>query len=136
VKPTGYSNKPLTAKLGFKAGETVMVFNPPDWLEAELQKKAVRAVKTLPATWVHGFFTRRVQLTAFLRSLDFNNIEKGLWVSWPKKTSNIPTDLSEHTFRDTILPLGWVDIKVAAIDDTWSGLKFTRRIKRQSKALD
>jgi len=50
--------------------------------------------------------------------------EKSLWLSWPKQASGVKTDVTEQTFRDVILPLGWVDVKVAAIDDTWSGLKF------------
>jgi hypothetical protein len=83
----------------------------------------------LPALWAHGFFKSQAELDTFLDTIDLDSIEKGLWVSWPKKTSGIKTDLTEQTFRDKILPLGWVDIKVAAIDEIWSGLKFTRRNK-------
>lgn len=129
MKQAGYSDKTLLAKLGYKAGETILVFNPPEWFQTELQKEDVKLAKTLPATWVHGFFTRRTELDELLLTLDLNQIEKGLWVSWPKKSSNIPTDLSDQIVRNMVLALGWVDIKVAAIDETWSGLKFTRRKK-------
>ena len=50
-----------------------------------------------------------------------------VWVAWPKRSSGVATDLTEQTFRDLLLPTGWVDVKVAAIDDTWSGLKFVLR---------
>jgi hypothetical protein len=66
-------------------------------------------------------------LHIFLDSIDLGDIEKGLWVSWPKKSSGVKTDLTEQAFRDAILPLGWVDTKVVAIDQTWSALKFLRR---------
>ena len=50
-----------------------------------------------------------------------------VWVAWPKKASGVPTDITEDTFRELLLPTGWVDVKVCAIDDTWSGLKFVLR---------
>ena len=50
-----------------------------------------------------------------------------LWISWPKRASGVPTDVTENVLRDVVLPTGWVDIKVAAIDDTWSGLRFALR---------
>lgn len=80
-----------------------------------------------PAHWAHGFFETTAEVETFLDEFNFDDIQKGVWVSWPKKASGIKTDLSEQTFRDLILPLGWVDTKVAAIDETWSGLKFLRR---------
>ena|SRR5579872_287138 len=108
-----------------------MAFNPPAWLGAALQLNQIVVVKELPATWVFGFFSRQRELGRFLDTLDFTKIEKGLWVSWPKKTSHVPTDLTEHSFRQQVLPLGWVDVKVAAIDETWSALKFLRRTNAQ-----
>ena len=81
----------------------------------------------LPATHAHLFFASRRELQDFLNEYDINQVEKTVWFSWPKKASGVKTDLTEQSFRDAILPLGWVDTKVAAVDDTWSGLKFLRR---------
>lgn len=65
----------------------------------------------------------------FIRHTDLEHIEKSLWVSWPKKASKVVADINEQDIRDSILPSDWVDTKVAAIDETWSGLKFLRRKK-------
>jgi hypothetical protein len=127
MQPAGYSNKPLVVKLGFTPGEDVFLINPPiDFLEY-LNKEGVGLEKHLPADWLHGFFNTQAELKTFLKETDLNKISKGFWVSWPKKSSGVATDLTEQIFRDLILPLGWVDTKIAAIDETWSGLKFLRR---------
>jgi hypothetical protein len=55
-----------------------------------------------------------------------------LWVAWPKKASGVPTDLTENVLRDMLLPTGWVDTKVCAVDETWSGLKFLKRLSERS----
>ncbi|HSX44200.1 MAG TPA: hypothetical protein VLE69_02800 [Candidatus Saccharimonadales bacterium] len=125
---TGYSDTPLLKKLGYKAGENVFTLNAPGWFRVLLGQSGVVSGRALPTYWAHGFFTSQVEVENFLDTIDFDQIVKGIWVSWPKKASGKQTDLTEQTFRDLILPLGWVDIKVAAIDNTWSGLKFTRRI--------
>jgi hypothetical protein len=129
MKQAGYSGKTLAEKLGFKPLDTVYVFGAPEDFQEYLRSEHVVGSHGLPALWAHGFFKSQAELDTFLDTIDLDNIEKGLWVSWPKKTSGIKTDLTEQTFRDKILPLGWVDIKVAAIDEIWSGLKFTRRNK-------
>jgi hypothetical protein len=129
MKQAGYSGKTLAEKLGFKPLDTVYVFGAPGDFQEYLRSEHVVGSRGLPALWAHGFFKSQAELDTFLDTIDLDNIEKGLWVSWPKKTSGIKTDLTEQTFRDKILPLGWVDIKVAAIDEIWSGLKFTRRNK-------
>jgi hypothetical protein len=123
----GYSETPLLKKLGYEAGNSVYVLEGPEWFISELKKSKVDVTKKLPATWVHGFFMNQAVLETFLNVTDVSKIEKGLWVSWPKKAAKTNTDLTEQTFRDLILPYKWVDVKVAAIDDTWSGLKFLRR---------
>ena len=123
----GYSRTTLLKKLGYQAGENVWLVKAPDWFIKELQTEKITIVKKLPATWAHGFFTSQEELAEFCERCNLSQIEKALWVSWPKKASKVPTNLTEQTFRDMILPLGWVDIKVAVIDDTWSGLKFTCR---------
>jgi hypothetical protein len=127
MNQAGYSGKELIEKLGYKPLDTIYIFNAPHDFKTYLKKESVIATSGLPALWAHGFFNSQAELHDFLDSIDLDDIEKGLWVSWPKKSSRVKTDLTEQTFRDTILPLGWVDIKVVAIDENWSGLKFTRR---------
>jgi hypothetical protein len=124
---SGYSGKPLIDKLGYKPIDTVYVYKAPDNFQEYLKEKHVVGSHGLPALWAHGFFKSQADLHAFLDSIDLDDIEKGLWVSWPKKSAKVKTDLTEQVFRDEILPLGWVDFKVAAIDEIWSGLKFLRR---------
>lgn len=123
----GYADKPLFEKLDFAAGDSIFVDTTPDWYSQQAEAAGCEISADLPATHAHLFFASRAELKDFLADYDINDIEKSLWVSWPKKSSGIKTDLTEQTFRDVILPLNWVDTKVAAIDDTWSGLKFLRR---------
>jgi hypothetical protein len=123
----GYSGKSLIEKLGYKPIDTVYIYKAPADFQEYLRDEHVVGSHGLPALWAHGFFERQTDLHGFLDSIDLDDIEKGLWVSWPKKSSKVKTDLTEQYFRDVILPLGWVDIKVAAVDQTWSALKFARR---------
>lgn len=128
----GYSGKPLVEKLGYKPGDSVCLFNGPAWFNEELTESGIMVTDDIPATWVHCFFRTQKELVAFCENFNLSQIEKGLWTSWPKKSSGIETELTEQMFRDYILPLGWVDIKVAAIDNEWSGLKFTRRRAKET----
>jgi len=123
----GYSGTSLAKKLGFEPGDTVFAETTPDWYSDFVVKHAIELTPGLPATHAHIFFNSQTELADFLKNNDLNDIKKSLWVSWPKKASGVKTDLTEQTFRDLILPTGWVDTKIAAIDDTWSGLKFLRR---------
>jgi hypothetical protein len=122
-----YSDKKLVEKLGFRPLDTVYVFNAPKDFIAYLKSEHVIAHNGLPAFWAHGFFKSHAELQEFLDTINLDSIEKGFWVSWPKKSSGVKTDLTDQIFRDVILPLGWVDTKVTAIDQTWSALKFLRR---------
>lgn len=125
---SGYSGTPLLKKLGYRENDSVFLYGPaPEWFLKELASNKVLVVADPVAMWAHAFFTSQAGLQEFMMDSSMNQIEKALWVSWPKKSSGVQTDLTEQIFRDVILPTGWVDIKVAAIDDTWSGLKFTRR---------
>jgi len=126
-KNVGYSGTPLVKKLGFSRGESVYVEMSPGWYTKFADDNMIELSAGLPATHAHMFFDSRVELADFLKHSNLDDIEKSLWASWPKKSSGVKTDISEQDFRDAILPLGWVDTKVAAIDDTWSGLKFLRR---------
>ena len=121
------SDKPLAAKLGFQPGDTVLVETTPDWYSEMADAAGFEITPNLPATHVHLFVSSQKELYEFLDDYSLDDVEKSAWFSWPKKASGLKTDLTEQSFRDIILPLGWVDTKVAAVDDTWSGLKFLRR---------
>jgi len=123
----GDSGTPLIGKLGFHPGEFIYVEDTPDWYSKFTSEHSLDLTPGLPATHVHLFCDSQASLQQFLEENQLEDIEKSLWVSWPKKASGVKTDLTEQSFRDAILPLGWVDVKVAAIDDVWSGLKFVRR---------
>ena len=123
---SGYSGKPLVEKLGYKPEQVVHVLDAPAWFVTYLESCGVITAPELPASWQHAFFTDQQQLEVFLDTVNLDTMN-GMWVSWPKKSSGVQTDITEQTFRDAILPLGWVDTKVCAIDQTWSGLKFVPR---------
>ena len=125
---TGYSGTPLAKKLGIKEGTCVLVRNPPadyiQWL-APLPPSVV-FVRTLTATTtvVHLFVTRREVLEEELAALRSTiRKEAAVWVSWPKKSAKISTDITEGTIREVALPIGFVDVKVCAVTEVWSGLK-------------
>jgi len=123
----GYSDTPLVTKLGFKRGDSVFVEDTPGWYSDFADENGLELTPGLPAAHAHIFCSTQTELRAFLSGNMLEDIEKSLWLSWPKKTSGVKTDITEQDLRNAVLPLGWVDTKVAAIDDTWSGLKFVRR---------
>jgi hypothetical protein len=128
----GYSGTPLAKKLGLKSGTELLVLNgPTDYhrLVAPLPD-GVRLVSRLAKTTqiVHVFVTSRAELAKSLELLRAKLRSDGaVWVSWPKKASKVSTDVTENTIREVALPLGFVDIKVCAVDDVWSGLKIVLR---------
>ena len=123
----GYSGTPLLQKLGYKSGDQVYTIRAPRQFLDYLQDGAIILSPTLPAMWGHIFVTTQSDLQQLLDETDLDKVQTGWWFSWPKKASGVQTDLTEQVFRDFILPKGWVDTKVCAIDETWSGLKFLRR---------
>lgn len=125
----GSSETSLADKLGFKSGDSVFVETTPGWYSEFADANELDLTPGLPATHAHIFCDTKSDLRDFLKNNNLNDIQSSLWLSWPKKSSGVKTDVSEQDFRDSILPLGWVDTKVSAIDDTWSGLKFLRRKK-------
>ena len=127
MSSSGYSGTPLIKKLGFVPGDTLYVEDTPSWYSDMMTENAVELSPNLPANHAHIFCDSKATLQYFLDNTDLEEIVSSLWVSWPKKSSGIKTDVTEQNFRDAILPLGWVDTKVAAIDEKWSGLKFVRR---------
>jgi hypothetical protein len=130
----GYSKKSLVDKLGIKEGKKVAILNPPENYSATLGPlpKNVVATKILqPRTYFIHFFTKQKRnlesnFPKLKRALAHDGM---LWISWPKKASKIATDLDENLVREIGLQHGLVDIKVCAVDEVWSGLKFVYRIK-------
>ncbi len=127
----GYSGKSLAAKLGVKHQTTLLVLDPPphyaDLIEPLPPGARVVAVATDPDI-VHAFFPCTADLAAAAPSLVWVPRAGGsIWISWPKKTSALFRDLTEDGVRAVMLPTGWVDVKVCAVDADWSGLKFLRR---------
>ena len=133
----GYSGTPLAQKLGIKAGQEVAAINAPanySKLLAPLPEAVSFARQATAVTdFVHLFISERKALEKELKRLRKLLADTGvLWVSWPKKSSGVATDVTEDTIREVALPLGFVDVKVCAVDETWSGLKLMiRRTKRK-----
>ena len=127
----GYSGKPVIAKLGLKPGQTMAVIDPPahiDDLAAPLPD-AARLVEgfdpTAELVWL--FVKDRAALETAAPVVTAAALGAALWVSWPRKASKLFIDLTEDGLREVLLPTGWVDVKVCAVDADWSGLKFLRR---------
>ncbi|HEY5078228.1 MAG TPA: hypothetical protein VII43_00210 [Opitutaceae bacterium] len=129
----GYSGTPLWKKLGYKDGTPAHVDGAPagyaDLLGLPKDVKVAWAARPgRGIAFVHLFSTRAAALKAKLRSYRTSLAPDGvLWVSWPKKASGVATDITEDVIRDLALPTGLVDIKVCAVDGTWSGLKLMIR---------
>ena len=134
----GYSGKPLAQKLGIKPGFRIFVSNAPKPypdIVGDLPFGASIASRLkAPLDMIHLFATRAAGLKGKLESFRAAIAPDGMvWVSWPKKASGVATDLSDIVVRDTALPLGLVDIKVCAVDEIWSGLKFVIRKELHGK---
>ena len=135
----GYSGTPLPKKLGISDGTRVYVAGAPASFSDLLEPWPAGAilVERIDARTdiVHLFDKNRASLDKSIRAaLKKLKPDGVIWVSWPKKASKIPTDITEDTIRDIALPLGLVDIKVCAIDETWSGLKLViRKENRESR---
>jgi hypothetical protein len=138
----GYSGKPLIQKLGIQPGFCIFIEGAPAAYGDIVGKLPadVTVAKRLkaPLDMVHLFAKQAAGLAGKLRGYrDAVGPDGMIWVSWPKQSSGVATDLTDVAVRDTALPLGLVDVKVCAIDDVWSGLKFVipkdqRKSKRAS----
>ena len=133
----GYSGTPLWKKLGYKAGVSAYVEGEPGNYISLLTLPADVVVTWLPRAksemeFVHLFATSASQLKSKLESVRKRIVPAGvIWVSWPKKSSGVTSDITEDTIRDEALPMGLVDVKVCAVDEVWSGLKLViRRTER------
>ncbi len=134
--PAGYSGTPLAKKLGFGDDASVYAAGMPASVKAEIVDTAKPRFTTKPAKGqpaAHVFVTKVKALEAELKKLRPLLAPDGMiWVSWPKKASakknqKFETDITEDTIRKIALPMGYVDVKVCAVDETWSGLKLVIR---------
>jgi hypothetical protein len=129
----GYSGTPLWKKLGYKSGTEAFLDGAPDGYAAMLDLPADLEVAWLPGArkgmkFVHVFSTSSAGLGRKLRGYRKAIAPDGVvWVSWPKKSSGVESDITEDVVRELSLPLGLVDIKVCAVDAVWSGLKLMIR---------
>ena len=129
--PAGYSKRSLLEKLGIKANSNVRILHAPQGYDATLGALPPGIItKAAPqADFIQGFFVESKVLKR-----EFPGLKQGLkpdgilWISWPKKAAKVETDLSENIVRNIGLENGLVDIKVCAIDEMWSGLKFVYRL--------
>lgn len=133
----GYSGTPLPKKLGIKEGvSVVLLYEPAEYLAllGKLPAGVTFGARVTNNTdIVHLFLTEREVLMAELGRLRTRvRDDAAVWVSWPKKESKVPTTVTENVIRDVALPLGFVDIKVCAVSEVWSGLKLV--IRRELRA--
>jgi len=130
----GYSETPLQKKLGIKEGFSVFILQPPphyfDWISPMPPGVKVKTKLAGEIDFIHLFIKEQ---KVFVK--EFNRCKKNLkkdgmmWISWPKKASKVTTDLDENIIREFGLKNGLVDVKVCAVDEVWSGLKFVYRVK-------
>ena len=130
----GYSKRPLAAKLGLKAGQRIAIYNAPAGYATALGELPAGVIlldeSGSSLDLVHFFSDSRVELSTQFPRLKAQLAPTGkLWISWPKRAANISTDLDENRVREIGLANGLVDVKVAAIDQVWSGLQFVCRLK-------
>jgi hypothetical protein len=130
----GYSGTPLLKKLGIKPGLDVAFVNAPENFVKQLDLPPDVNVRSLAKARDLDFIlvfvkSQRILTTAFAQYSLKIKPNGTFWVSWPKKTSGVQTDVTENIVRDIGLAAGLVDVKVCAIDDVWSGLKFVYRLK-------
>ena len=129
----GYSATPLPKKLGINAGLRAQLFNAPADVRSELREALAECVVAKLGTALD--FAILFSKSSAELNREFSRLSKllapagMLWVSWPKKSSGVATDVDEHVVRRVGLDAGLVDVKVCAVTDVWSGLKFVRRVK-------
>src|SRR5439155_6029857 len=132
AQAAGYSGTPLWQKLGLKAGMRLVTLDPPPDLDALLIGAPVleRTARTANFDCALAFAKTQSALAVIFTRLEAKMPDNGIvWVAWPKKSSGVATDLSEDVVRRIGLAARLVDVKVCAIDATWSGLKFVRRLR-------
>jgi hypothetical protein len=128
----GYSGTPLAKKLGIKPGQRMSAPGAPSNYKKLLAPLPdgvdINARVSKTTELVHLFTRSKAELAKNLEGwLKVLPPDAAIWISWPKKTSKVPTDITEDTIRAVALPMGLVDVKVCAVDETWSGLKLVLR---------
>lgn len=142
----GYSGTPLPQKLGLKDGQRVLFVGTPKDDFVDQLRYAAKFAERAEIEWdrverepfvyeyIHGFTASRAVLEANAKHLMTKIVPDGtIWISWPKKASKVPTDITEDVIREVVLPIGLVDVKVAAVSDVWSGLKLVIRKELRGK---
>ncbi len=130
--PAGYSGTPLVKKLGIKEGFRISLYNQPEYyfnLFTDFPAE-VKVINKHKVDFIHYFATQEKQLAKDISKLK-NQVEQSgmIWISWPKKSSKVQTDITEDVVRNLALKNGLVDIKVCAVDEIWSGLKLVIPVK-------
>jgi len=141
IAAAGYSGKPLADKLGMKDGHAALFVNLPGEVAELASARDFATCETvawdaLPGAghydYVHAFTTEKADLETHAETFRDRIMPDGMvWVSWPKKSSKVPTDITEDTVRAALLPSGLVDVKICAVTDIWSGLKLVVRKERR-----
>jgi hypothetical protein len=129
---SGYSDTALTQKLSLKDGMRVWFLDMPESVRAEIEDSGLTlSEEKVPSPGLHAahiFVTERNAMEQHLTTLrEMIDPAGQVWVSWPKKASKVETDISEDTIREIALPMGFVDIKICAVNEIWSGLKLVIR---------
>lgn len=137
--PAGYSGMPLLKKLGITEFMQIALIGAPAEYESLLGRLpegvSIVASLSLKTDLVHVFVTRREELASPLRKLRQKlRDDAAVWVSWPKKASKVATTVTEDSIRELALPLGFVDVKVCAVSEVWSGLKLVVRKELRAKS--
>lgn len=130
----GYSATPLLKKLGIKENSKLLLVNAPGnyftLLEADISHQLTGNMQE--ADLFHVFAQNKDDLEKqFTNIIALAKKDAAIWISWYKKAAKIPTDITEDVIRSIVLPLGWVDVKVCAVSDVWSGLKIVKRLENR-----
>lgn len=130
----GYSGKKLWQKLGMNSDQVHVVLNMPEdyieLLEFNTENFSIQTELKFESNFIHFFTKSRIELESTFPQLIHALAERGMiWISWPKKSAKVVTDLDENIVREIGLALGVVDVKVCAVSEIWSGLKFVYRVK-------
>jgi hypothetical protein len=135
----GYSKPPLWKKLGVRPGDELLLLDPPSgWSVPDLPEGATFATETAaglgdsPAEIIIAFFSEQAGLGELIPVLGQRIFPAGaIWIAWPRRAASHDSDIREHDIRAAALPLGLVDVKVAALDEDWSGLRLVWRVERR-----
>jgi len=133
---TGSSGRPQAAKLGLRPGQRIHLHHPPpDWDLADPPDGLADAGPDGPADLIIAFFSAAIQIAGELGGLAERIYPAGtLWVAWPRRAGGHRSDITDTVIREHALPIGLVDVKVAAIDDDWSGLRLVWRVENRGNA--